>query len=76
MADTEAFLTQPGSEGTASMLRDIQRNARAEQQNIVGDMLARARSAGIAAPLLRVANTHLEAYEFERVQASAAQPSG
>jgi 2-dehydropantoate 2-reductase len=70
MAETQAFLTQPGSDGTASMLRDIQRNARTEHENILGDMLARARSAGIATPLLRVANTHLQAYEFERVRSS------
>jgi 2-dehydropantoate 2-reductase len=77
MAETQAFLTQPGSDGTASMLRDIQRNARTEHQNILGDMLARARSAGIATPLLRIANAHLQAYESERVRASAtAQPKG
>jgi 2-dehydropantoate 2-reductase len=77
MAETQAFLTQPGSDGTASMLRDIQRNARTEHENILGDMLARARSAGIATPLLRIANAHLQAYEFERVRASGrAQPKG
>jgi 2-dehydropantoate 2-reductase len=68
MAETQAFLTQPGSDGTASMLRDIQRNARTEHQNILGDMLARARSAGIATPLLRIAHAHLQAYEFERLR--------
>ncbi len=68
MAETQAFLTERGSRGTASMLRDIQRNAHTEHEHILGDMLARARSAGIAAPILRIANAHLQAYEFERSQ--------
>jgi 2-dehydropantoate 2-reductase len=72
MAETEAFLTEPGSDGTASMLRDIQRNARTEHENILGDMLARARSSGIATPHLRIANAHLQAYEFERVRSPVA----
>ena len=67
IAETQAFLTQRGSSGTASMLRDIQRAAHTEHEHILGDMLARARSAGVAAPILRIANAHLQAYEFERL---------
>ncbi len=58
IAETLAMLTQRGSPGTASMLRDIQRGARTEYEHIVGDMLMRAREAKIAVPLLRVANAH------------------
>ena len=71
IAETQAFLTQRGSQGTASMLRDIQRAAHTEHEHILGDMLARARSAGVAAPILRIANAHLQAYEFERLQHQA-----
>jgi 2-dehydropantoate 2-reductase len=67
-ADTLATLTQRGSPGTASMLRDIERGGKTEHDHIIGDMLRRAREARIAAPLLRVANVHLQAYEFERSQ--------
>ena len=63
---TQAFLTERGSRGTASMLRDIQRSAHTEHEHILGDMLARARAVGVAAPILRIANAHLQAYEFER----------
>lgn len=66
IAATQAFLTEPGSQGTASMLRDIQRGARTEHEHILGDMLARARAAGVTTPLLRTATVHLRAYEFER----------
>jgi 2-dehydropantoate 2-reductase len=68
IAETQAFLTQRGSPGTASMLRDIQRAAHTEHEHILGDMLARARAAGVAAPILRIANAHLQAYEFERLR--------
>jgi 2-dehydropantoate 2-reductase len=68
VAETLAVLTQRGSPGTASMLRDIQRGARTEHEHILGDMLLRARQAQIAVPLLRVANAHLQAYEFERAR--------
>jgi 2-dehydropantoate 2-reductase len=66
IAQTQAFLTERGAPGTASMLRDIQRDAHTEHEHILGDMLARARSAGVTTPLLRIAAAHLQAYEFER----------
>jgi 2-dehydropantoate 2-reductase len=68
IAETQAFLTERGSQGTASMFRDIQRAAHTEHEQILGDMLARSRSTGVAAPILRIANAHLQAYEFERLQ--------
>jgi 2-dehydropantoate 2-reductase len=48
------------------MLRDIRRGATTEHDHILGDLLARARAAGVAAPLLRVARAHLQAYEASR----------
>lgn len=51
---------------TASMLRDIERGGATEGEHIVGDMLKRARQHKINAPLLRVACSHLQAYEASR----------
>jgi 2-dehydropantoate 2-reductase len=63
---TRAMLTSPGSSFTASMLRDIERGGPTEGEHILGDLLRRARSAGIAAPLLRIATCHVEAHEARR----------
>ncbi len=61
--ETRATLTRRGSPGAASMLRDIERRGRTEGEHVLGDMLARARSADLSAPLLRIAHAHLQAYE-------------
>lgn len=66
MDETLGILMQKGSKGTASMFRDLQAGGRTEHEHIVGDMLRRARAAGIEAPLLRVALAHLEAYDAVR----------
>ena len=69
-ADAQALairnLTHEGSTVTASMLRDLESGQPIEGEHIVGDMLARARAAGIDAPLLGVALCHLEAYAAQR----------
>jgi len=57
------LLTDRKSGFTASMLRDIERKGPTEGEHIVGDMLRRARQFKIDAPLLRVAFSHLQAYE-------------
>ncbi|MGI4953385.1 MAG: ketopantoate reductase family protein [Janthinobacterium lividum] len=72
LGETRAMLTERGSPGAASMLRDILRGAPTEHEHIIGDMLARARASGVATPLLRVANVHLQAYEAVRTQEMAA----
>lgn len=69
MAETRAMLTEPGSTGTASMLRDIQGGGPTEGEHILGDMLARA--GGLPAPLLRIARAHVQAYEAQRSMRSA-----
>ena len=48
------------------MFRDIHGGGPTEGDHIVGEMLRRARGFGIATPLLRVANAHLQTYEAER----------
>lgn len=65
-AQALATLTQAGSPLTASMLRDLQAGHAVEGAHIVGDMLHRARAAGLDAPLLATAWVHLQAYESRR----------
>lgn len=57
-----ASLSERGSAGTSSMLRDMARNGPTEHEHILGDMLARARTAGVPAPLLRVSLANMQAY--------------
>lgn len=71
MAQMIASLTERGSAGTASMFRDMARNGRTEHEHIIGDMLIRARAAGVSAPLLRVSLTNMQAYEARRSEAAA-----
>lgn len=60
------LLTKPGSTVTASMLRDLESGQEVEAAHIVGDMRARARAGGIAAPHLDAAWVHLQAYRTRR----------
>lgn len=62
-ASIETMLTTPGSKSVASILGDMEKGGSVEALQITGDMLARARKAGIAAPNLRFAYAHLQAYE-------------
>jgi 2-dehydropantoate 2-reductase len=66
VADLNKRLTDPDSPLAASMLRDIQGGKPIEADHIVGDMLARARTAGRPATMLRVAYAHLQAYAAQR----------
>ncbi len=58
-----SMLTAPGSPLTASMLRDIERSARIETDQIIGDLLRRGDG---SSALLRIAHAHLKAYETRR----------
>jgi 2-dehydropantoate 2-reductase len=66
LAMTRAMLTAKGSALTASMYRDLQQGAPVEADQIIGDLLARAEQAGLAAPLLRAANATLSIYQNRR----------
>jgi 2-dehydropantoate 2-reductase len=70
LAAMRGIVTETGSKLTASMFRDIQNGGPTEGGHIVGDMLRRAGTFGLATPLLRVANAHLQAYETERAKAA------
>ena len=56
----------------ASMLRDVERGSVTEAEHILGDMVSRAQARGVAAPLLRLAYSHLQAYELRRANTAAA----
>jgi 2-dehydropantoate 2-reductase len=63
------MLTASGSTLTASMLRDIERNAPIEADHIIGDLLRREAQHGLStgkASSLSIAYIHLKAYEARR----------
>ena len=68
VADIKASLTQKDGKSVASILGDIEKGGAVEGKQIVGDMLGRARKHGIAAPNLRFAYAHLQAYEARRAR--------
>ena len=67
--------TRPGSPFTASMFRDISVNARIENQQIIGDLLAHARRLGVQTPILNLVHAHLLCYEARR-ERELAQTAG
>ena len=56
-------LMADGSGTTSSMLRDLEAGRRIESDHIVGDMLRRARTAGLSTDLLETAFAHLQAHD-------------
>jgi 2-dehydropantoate 2-reductase len=70
MQTIRKFLTVKGSRFTASMLHDLQAGAMVEADHIVGDMIARAKKAGVATPNLRLAYAHLQVYLHQRERAA------
>jgi 2-dehydropantoate 2-reductase len=65
---TRGILTTEGSPMTASMFRDVKAGLPVEADHVIGDLVARADAAKIPVPKLRIAYTHLKAYEKQRVQ--------
>jgi 2-dehydropantoate 2-reductase len=59
-------LSEPGSVLAASMWRDIERGSTTEAEHTLGDLVGRAESRGVASPCLRLAYSHLQAYELRR----------
>jgi 2-dehydropantoate 2-reductase len=62
------MLTAAGSALTASMLRDIERNAPIEADHIIGDLTNRGEKSQIKLPHLSTAYTRLKAYEARRTR--------
>jgi 2-dehydropantoate 2-reductase len=63
---TKGMLMVEGSPMTASMYRDIKAGAPVEADHVIGDLIVRADAARVPVPKLRVAYTHLKAYEKQR----------
>ncbi len=62
-------LTAAGSALTASMLRDVERNAPIEADHIIGDLLRRSTASSLGnLSHLNLAYTHLKAYEAHRIR--------
>ncbi|MCP3393681.1 2-dehydropantoate 2-reductase [Bradyrhizobium sp. CCGB12] len=59
-------LTAEGSPMTASMFRDIKAGLPVEADHVIGDLIVRADAAKVPVPKLRIAYTHLKAYEKQR----------
>lgn len=66
VAEVREMLTLKGAPRTASMYRDLFQGFPVEAYQILGDLVARAKTAGIATPLLSAAYTHLAVYEAKR----------
>ncbi|WP_202468877.1 ketopantoate reductase family protein [Streptomyces sp. SID2888] len=62
-------VTDPSSDLTSSMFRDLSDGAPIEMDQIVGDLLARSAELHVEAPLLALAYTHLTVYEAARAAA-------
>jgi 2-dehydropantoate 2-reductase len=58
-----AAMTAPGSPLTSSMYRDLRKGAPVEADHILGDLLQRAVSKGVATPLLNAAFINLRIYQ-------------
>jgi 2-dehydropantoate 2-reductase len=63
---TRGMLTADGSQMTASMFRDIKAGAAVEADHVIGDLIERGDAAKVPVPRLRIAYTHLKAYEKQR----------
>jgi 2-dehydropantoate 2-reductase len=63
ITETSTLFTTKGSPQTSSMYRDLQKGAPVEADQILGDLLARARKANIDTPLLAAAYAHLSVYQ-------------
>jgi 2-dehydropantoate 2-reductase len=63
LTTTKAVLTTPGSAHASSMYRDLQQGRPVEADHIIGDLVARARRAGLSTPLLAAAYASLSIYQ-------------
>ncbi|MCK1736385.1 2-dehydropantoate 2-reductase [Bradyrhizobium sp. 138] len=62
----KGLLTTEGSPMTASMFRDVKAGLPVEADHVIGDLITRADAAKVPVPKLRIAYTHLKAYEKQR----------
>lgn len=67
------ILTEPGSSMTSSLYRDLRAGRGTEVEQILGDLIGRARAFGVATPLLDLATLALRVHQ-QRIHNSS--PSG
>jgi 2-dehydropantoate 2-reductase len=63
---SRGMLLTEGSQLTASMYRDIKAGAPVEADHVIGDLMMRGDASKVPVPKLRIAYTHLKAYENQR----------
>ena len=63
IAATAELLLKPGAPTTSSLYRDLQEGNPVEADQILGDLLLRGAKAGLSAPLISAAYTHLCVYQ-------------
>ena len=73
LAAFRKLLLEHGSTFTASMLRDVESGNRTEGEHIVGDMVQRARAAGVEPGPLRAGWCHLQTYAVRREREALAR---
>ena len=66
LAGARSVLTAEGSGFASSMYRDLERGQRIEAEQIIGDLLSRARRAQVVTPLLDTVWAHLQIYLARR----------
>jgi 2-dehydropantoate 2-reductase len=71
--DLTRLLTDPGSEMTSSLYRDLQAGRGTEVEQVLGDLIGRARTLGVATPLLDLATLALRVHQ-QRVHNSSPSP--
>lgn len=64
--NVRTMMMQEGSPLTSSMYRDMMQGFAVEADQILGDLVARAKAAGLGVPLLTAAHTHLAVYQAKR----------
>lgn len=67
IASTTATVTEPGSASASSMYRDLAAGQPVEVEQILGDMVRRARVLGVETPLLDLATAQLRVYQHRLV---------
>jgi 2-dehydropantoate 2-reductase len=72
LASMTQAITARGSSMTASMFRDVHGGGRTEADHVIGDLIRRAKAAGVAVPLLELAYIGLSAHEGRRAREAKA----
>jgi 2-dehydropantoate 2-reductase len=70
LAGHRKALTNRSSTATASMMRDTEQGGLTEADHILGALLDLAKKHSIAAPILEIAYTHMQAYDARRARES------